>query len=863
MSLHEYTRKRRRGQTPEPSADGRPVRHGRRPIFVVQLHHARARHYDVRLEVDGALKSWAVPKGPSLRAGEKRLAVEVEDHPLDYAGFEGDIPAGHYGAGHVDIFDRGVWSAQGDPLQALADGKLDFVLEGERLQGAWTLVRTHMRAAKPQWLLIKRDDAWVRDADADALLSDRPVAAEAGTQRPAEGGTDQRRGRKNAGQDGRAPAVKRKRARAAAPAPNADGLPETGGVARGGAAGARAAKPRRRLRPVDWAREAASLEGARALRGGMPPAPQLATLHAAPPSGDGWLHELKWDGYRMLADLHDGTVRLRSRNGVDWTDQHPVLVQALEALGVTQAVFDGELVAISDDGRNAFNLLQRILEGSASGIPRYMLFDLIALEGQDLGRVPLLQRKRLLERLLDGADGVLSLSRHIVGHGADVFAASRDQGMEGIVSKAIDAPYVSGRSRTWVKTKHVRSDEFVVVGFTPPQGTRSGFGSLLLATRVRGRWRYMGRVGTGFDQRRLDALGSRLRAMAREMPVLELPAHVPFDVRKVTWVTPRLIAEVAFRGLGKEGLLRQASFQRLREDKSMADLGGDTEAARLTSPDKVVYADKGITKARVAEYYRAVAGRLLPEVVRRPLSLLRCPDGADGPCFFQKHHADALGEGVHAVPIREKDGGRADYVQIEDVEGLLALVQMNTLELHPWGATIDDLEHPDRLVFDLDPGPGVDWKAVVAGARDVRDRLAEAGLVGFARLSGGKGVHVVVPVRPQQDWAAVRDFCEAFAVAMARHRPDRYVATASKAKRRGVIFIDWLRNGRGATSVASWSLRARPAAGVAMPVRWDELGRAASGDAYDLDRALRRAASLKRDPWDGWARAAKQRLPEL
>ncbi|MCD9033727.1 DNA ligase D [Luteimonas sp. Y-2-2-4F] len=829
MSLREYARKRSFGQTPEPSGEG-ARRHGRRPIFVVQLHHARARHYDFRLEVDGSLKSWAVPKGPSLRPGEKRLAVQVEDHPLDYAGFEGDIPQGHYGAGHVDIFDHGVWSAQGDALEALAEGKLEFALEGERLQGAWKLIRTRMRGGKPQWLLLKRDDAWARDADADALLAERPIGAAPAQAKPATKKTATRKTAK--------PANAAKRAGTQAPK--------------------RAAARRRR---VDWAQAAAALDGARPWRGGEPLAPQLATLREAPPSGDGWLHELKWDGYRLLADLRGGAVKLRSRNGLDWTADHPALAQALQALGVEDASFDGELVAITEAGRDDFSLLQRILDGSAVGVPRYMLFDLAMLAGVDLTRVPLLQRKALLERLLEGADPVLAPSRHIVGHGAEVFAASRRQGMEGLVSKAVDAAYVPGRSRTWVKSKHAQSDEFVVVGFTPPQRSRTDFGSLLVARRERGRWRYAGRVGTGFDQRRLRELGARLRALARQAPVLELPAHVPFNTRRVTWVEPRLVAELAYRGLGKEGLLRQASFLRLREDKPMADLGGDRESPRLTSPDKVVYAERGITKQQVADYYRAVADRLLPEVARRPLSLLRCPDGAAGTCFFQKHHADALGEGVHAVALREKDGGREDYLYIEDVEGLLALVQMNTLELHPWGATIDDLEHPDRLVFDLDPGPGVAWKQVIDGARDVRARLREIGLEGFARLSGGKGVHVVVPIRPGPGWDEAKGFCEAFAGAMAAQRPDRYVATASKAKRQGVIFIDWLRNGRGATSVASWSLRARAEAGVAMPVRWEELGKATSGDQYDLPKAQRRAASLRADPWRGWAQALKQRLP--
>ena len=830
MSLREYARKRRFDHTPEPGAEsGRAG--GHRPIFVIQLHHASVRHYDFRLEVDGALKSWSVPRGPSLRPGEKRLAVEVEDHPLAYADFTGDIPEGHYGAGHVDLFDRGVWSSDGDPLEAIAAGKLDFVLHGERLGGGWKLVRTGgregQRAAKPQWLLIKRNDAHAADAEADDL-NDAPTPRDW-------------KGRRPSGKSGTGRAT-----------------------ARAKAAEKTAAAGRPRRRRIDWKARARALEGARALRSEAWIEPQLATLVDAPPSGDGWLHELKWDGYRLLARLRAGKAELRSRNGLDWTADHPDIVHALQALGIGQAQLDGELIALDRDGRNSFSELQRTLEGSSSAVLRYVVFDLVSLEGVDLGKARQDARKGLLEELLEGAggEGVLALSRHIEGHGAEVFAASRGQGMEGILSKAAGAPYLPGRSRAWLKVKHAQTDEFVVVGYTPPKRSRVGFGALLVATREAGRLKYAGRVGSGFDDAMLRGLAPRLDAIARARETVALPAHVPFPRREVTWVEPRMVVELAFRGLGKEGLLRQASFQRVRPDKEACEVG-EQATSKLTSPDKLLYPGKKITKQQVADYYRAVAGRLLPEVARRPLSMLRCPEGVAGTCFFQKHHADALGAAVHAVPIREKDGGAEDYVYIEDVNGLLDLVQMNVLELHPWGSRIDDVEHPDRLVFDLDPGEGVDWNAIKAAARDVRDRLADAGLHSFLRLSGGKGLHVVVPIAPGPGWPAAKAFCEAFADAMAVRSPDRYVATASKAKRKGVVFIDWLRNGRGATSVASWSLRAREAAGVAMPLRWEELGRAKSGSDYDLERALRRAASLRRDPWEGWEKACRQSLPRL
>lgn len=839
MSLREYARKRRFDATPEP-ADDASGRRSRRPIFVVQLHHASVRHFDFRLEIDGALKSWSVPKGPSLRPGDKRLAVEVEDHPLGYATFEGDIPAGQYGAGHVDIFDHGVWSADGEPLEAHAAGKLDFVMHGNILRGAWKLVRTGKPASKPQWLLIKRSDEFAQDAEADDFVTG--LAPEGW------------KGRRPSGP----PKTKAANATTLAPgrAPNPAFKPST-----------RTPKPKRPS-AQNWRARAAAIEGARPLHGDGEIGPQLATLRETPPAGGDWLHELKWDGYRLLARVQQGRAHLRSRNGLDWTADYPDIAAALENLGVGQASLDGELIALDEKGGNSFSALQRTIEGSASATLRYVVFDLPALEGIDLGRTALIERKSLLADLLaTREDPAIAYSQHIVSHGAEVFAASGRQEMEGIISKSVGAHYAPGRSSTWLKIKHAQTDEFVIVGYTAPKRSRVGFGSLLMATREAGALKYVGRVGTGFDDARLRALGAQLEARKRSTATLPLPAHLPAVPRDVTWVEPELVAELAFRGWGKEGLLRQASFTRLREDKTVNDVGDSAPAkippTRISSPGKLIYPAQKITKQQVADYYRMIAPQLLPEVQRRPLSLLRCPEGIKGQCFFQKHHAGTLGPGVHAVSIREKSGGSDDYLYIDSVEGLLDLVQMNVLELHPWGSRIDDVEHPDRLVFDLDPGEGVIWADIKAAARDVRTRLAQIGLDSFLRLSGGKGLHVVAPIAPGPEWAEVKAFCEAFADAMSTQAPEKYVATASKAKRRGVIFIDWLRNGRGATSVASWSLRARAGAGVAMPLRWSELGRTKSGADYSLDKALRRAGSLRKDPWEGWETALRQKLATL
>lgn len=846
MSLQEYRRKRRFGETPEPD-DERRGAVARRPIFVVQLHHASARHYDFRLEADGVLKSWAVPKGPSLRVGEKRLAVEVEDHPLSYATFEGDIPEGHYGAGHVDVYDHGTWACDGDPLEAIAAGKVDFVLHGSRLKGGWKLVRTNMKGKQHQWLLIKRDDEEARDSDADALLEEvvPPKRTSTKTVKKTTSTTIKKTS-----------STRTSRTTKRVARPNAD---------------------------ARWAKRALSLEHARDKPYPHDFKPQLTDHRDSAPDGEAWLHEIKWDGYRLLADVRDGVVALRSRNGLNWTDDFPEVVQAIEALPVTDLRLDGELVVLDAQGRSDFTGLQKVIDGTAKQPLRYVVFDMPGVAGVDISRAPLLDRKTLLKDLLGDTPGTLAYSDHVLDHGPAVFEASGKAGFEGIISKRVDAPYVNARSPSWVKVKHENTDEFLVVGYTDPKGSRSGFGSLLMATPDKGGLRYVGRVGTGFDDAKLAAMHRQLKALDTDKAAIELPSHVPFKASSVHWVEPTLVAEVAFRGWAKEGLLRQASFKRLREDKTAKDLGAAASAVpakaakatkapakanvsapaadgvNISHPERMVFAKAKLTKGDVADYYRQMARWILPEVARRPLSLLRCPDGVDKQCFFQKHHGTGLGDAVEAIPLEQKSG-REDYLYIEDAEGLLQLVQMNTLELHPWGASVDDPEHPDRLVFDLDPGEGVTWAAIKAAARDVRDRLQEIGLESFVRLSGGKGLHVVVPLKPKADWAQAKDFCESFAQAMAEHAPDRYVATMSKAKRNGVIFIDWLRNARGATSVCSWSLRARPSAGVAVPLRWEELGRVTAADAFSLPKALQRAQKLKQDPWAGIDQI-KQTLP--
>lgn len=824
MALQEYNRKRRFTATPEPRGATASPRKRKALSFVVQLHHARARHYDFRLEVDGVLRSWAVPKGPSFRPGEKRLAVEVEDHPLSYGNFEGMIPEGNYGAGHVAIFDEGSWEPVGDPAVGIQQGKLEFEMHGERLKGGWKLVRTGKAASKPQWLLFKRSDEYAADLEADDLLESLPPP-------PAD-----------------APGASTAKGRSILATKAARGGNGGNGAGKSSATKAPATKPPPRKRAGTKAKpdfaalraKAQMLAGKRKSPTGEFVPPMLTTAAKSAPTGEHWLHEWKWDGYRIVAQSGSDPL-LWSRNGLPWKDRVPEIAQALEELGI-RATLDGELIAVDERGYSDFNALQQSLKTGQTAQLRYAVFDLLNLDGTDLGAVPLLDRKHLLEQLLKGADARLFYSGHVSGHGSDVFEAARTQGMEGIISKRADSKYTSGRSDQWLKIKAVETREFVVVGYTQPKGSRKGLGALLLAQKKGKQLVYAGRVGSGLTDAMLQDLPRQLEKLEASTPTVPLPAHTPLPPGKVHWVKPVMVVEVIFRGWGNEGLLRQASFHRLRADKpASADLEQPAPLPTLSSPTRVVYPDAGYTKQQVFDYYLAAASQILGDISGRLLSIVRCPDGIGGQHFFQKHAGPGFGESVRRHKIRENDGDEATYFYIDDVAGLMNLVQMNALELHPWGSHVDTLEQPDRMVFDLDPDTSIAWNDIKAAAREVRARLQEIGLDSYPRLSGGKGMHVVVPLKPHADWSQVRDFCEAFASAMAQQNPERYVATMSKAKRQGRIFIDWLRNGRGATAIGSWSLRARPGAPVAVPLTWEEFARVRRPDRYTLKDAAERA----------------------
>jgi len=819
MGLRTYEQKRDFRRTPEPRG-GRGDATAR--AYVVQKHDASRLHYDLRLALDGVLKSWAVPKGPSLDPDKQVLAVEVEDHPLDYRDFEGVIPKHQYGGGTVMVWDVGTWEPLDDPHKGLQRGKLKFTLHGEKLRGDWVLVRMNGKdkGGKRNWLLRKLDDD---EASTDDVLNqDRSVLTGRGLAQiaaRAERVWDARAGEK------------------AGAAPLAD-LP-----------GAKQASMPRTF------------------------APQLATLVNAPPRGDDWLHEIKFDGYRLLARVARGKVHLITRGNQDWTRRFPTIADAVAALPVDRAILDGEVVAESTAGMVRFQTLQNHLQrGDQANLVLY-LFDVPYLDGYDLTNVPLIERKTVLARLLANTSGGVRYSDHIRGDGDAVVEQACRKQLEGIISKRADAKYRQARSRDWVKSKCIQRQEFAVVGYTDPGGARTGFGSLLLATHAGDGWQYRGKVGSGFDETSLHDLHKQLKALAtKPTPVKNIPAA---EKRGAHWVEPKLVAEVRFTEWTGDGRLRHPVFVGLREDKSAMNVTKEKEKpveeveskrerkrksksdvtvadVRISSPDRVVFPEQGVTKLALAEYYHDIADWILPHVVNRPLALVRCPEGREGACFFQKHVSSAMPDAVKTVGVAEQGKNEAPHVQITDEAGLIGLVQAGVLEIHTWGCRSDRIERPDRLVFDLDPGPGVGWPDVVQATRELKDVLDTLELQSFVKLSGGKGVHVEAPLDRRNTWDDVKPFAKLVARFMQQRDPKRYIAVMTRSKRKGKIFVDYLRNGRGATAVAAYSTRARKGAPVAAPIRWGELSDDLPPNAFNVTNIRQRLAQLQRDPWHGY-----------
>jgi bifunctional non-homologous end joining protein LigD len=862
VGLARYRTKRNFTRTPEPTgkASARPSRTARRRLsFVVQLHHASHVHYDFRLELDGVLKSWAVPKGPSYDPRDKRLAVEVEDHPLEYAGFEGIIPEGQYGGGTVIVWDRGTWTPlEGhDPHEGLRAGSLKFRLEGKKLVGGWTLVRMKddPGSAKHNWLLIKERDDTARDREALDVTDKLPRSVLSGKSieqvRNATGSRTWNSARATKATKQKSPAERGSRAKRSPAPPVA----------------ARALPVAAREEPMP-----------RVL------SPQLATLAEHIPEGDDWLHEVKFDGYRILAFVEPGGVRLVTRNAHDWSHKFQTVRDAVAALGLPACILDGEVVALDADGVSRFQGLQHVLKNPGSASLAYYVFDLPYFDGHNLSAVPLRERVEVLRNAFAGGDsaGVVRLSEHIEGTGPGVLRSACRLGLEGIVSKRAGSPYTSARTADWVKTKCGRRQEFVVLGSTEPRGARSGFGSLLLGYYGRaGSLAYAGKVGAGFDEESLATLAARLRTLRRDEPPVDTPR-----LRGVSWVEPRLVAEVAFTEWTGDGRLRHPVFLGLRGDKEHTDVkresaarpkprstrrssarpvtprpraksaanrpAGDVVAGvRITHPERIVYPPeghaKGITKLEVASYFERVADLIMPHAKDRLLSLVRCPGGSGTKCFFHKHVDSEGAPGLRSVPVVES-GGEAHYVAATGVSGLVYLAQMNTLEFHGWQARADNIERPDRIVIDLDPAEKLGWERVTDGARRVRSVFEEMGLPAYVMTSGGKGLHIVIPIARTYGWDQIKAFARGLAKALEAAEPDRYTATLSKSARTGRIFVDYLRNQRGATSILPYSTRARPGAPVAMPIEWDDIDdvRPAQFTLRNVDRHLARRA---RDPW--------------
>ncbi|MEX3952494.1 DNA ligase D [Paraburkholderia sp. EG287B] len=855
--LEVYEQKRRFDETPEPR--GRAARQSARPrdgdgAFVIQRHDARRLHYDFRLELDGTLKSWAIPKGPSLDPTVKRLAVHVEDHPLEYGSFEGRIPEGSYGAGTVAIWDHGVWRPE-DGLrgarEGYAQGKLRFTLEGERLHGGWTLVRSPMHDGKQEsWLLIKQRDDEAVPEDEFHVVEDEPAAPKVS----------------------KASKVSKQRTRAG------DGAATQGA--------------------------STALEGA--MRAPLPDtlAPELATPADALPGGNTWLYEMKFDGYRVLAriDRHargKGDVRIFTRTGNDWTAKFPRQVQALRALKVESAWLDGEAVVLDAAGVPNFQSLQNAFDAGRAGDITFWLFDLPWLDGVDLRGVALEARREKLSALLARKpDDALRFSEAFEGEPQALLEAACEANLEGLVAKRRDSPYTSTRSAAWLKLRCSRRQEFVIGGFTEPKGSREGFGALLLGVHGDdGALQYAGRVGTGFDAARLEAIAGELRARERKTSPFEA---VPAAERRasVHWVHPELVAEVRFKTWTSAGVVRQASFVGLRADKPAKDIVREAQSppvqaaanqrekkaakqastsapgtasrtrraarneaevagVRVTHPERVIDAQSGLRKIDLVEYFEAIAERLLPHVQGRPVALARAPKGVGGELFFQKH-ANAL-QIPHATQHAGLDPGHAPLLTLDTTEALVGAAQMDTIELHTWNALAASIEKPDRIVFDLDPDPSLAWERMLEAAQLTRELLDALGLRAWCKTSGGRGLHVVVPLTRHAGWDEAKDFARAVASHMAATLPERFSAKMGPQNRKGRIFVDYLRNNRGASTAAAYAPRARPGLGVSVPVDWEELHALTSGDQWNVANVRERLDALRADPWSGYEKA-RQRI---
>lgn len=841
-NLDDYNSMRDFSATSEPAAvkrSGKKTAGDHALQFCIQKHDASHLHYDFRLELDGALKSWAVPKGPSLDPKVKRLAVHVEDHPLDYATFEGSIPEGHYGAGDVIVWDRGVWIPLEDPQKAYAKGKLKFELQGEKLAGVWNLVRTHMPGKKENWFLIKHQDGAARPqddydvlvAEPDSVLSERTLVDK--------------------------PKLAAKQVK-----PLEKAAPKTRKKASGTLTGAHKAKIPAQLKP------------------------ELATLVDSAPAGE-WSYEIKFDGYRIMARIDHDQVQLFTRNGHDWTHKLPKQAEALAALGLESAWLDGEMVVANEQGVPDFQALQNAFDSGSSTDILYYLFDLPYLNGVDLREVAVEERRAALSTVLGAHEQPLLRFSEAFDETPDALLNSACQmQMEGLIGKRLGSPYVSRRSGDWIKLKCKHRQEFVIVGYTDPKGARSAFGALLLGLHDRdsGELRYAGKVGTGFNETTLKSILAQLKPLqVKTAAVVNPPSG--FEAKGVHWLKPKLLAEVAFAQMTKDGSVRHAVFHGLRDDKPAKDiteerakpvkkseskttakkpakkavaskpataetapsqLGLANGKVRITHPDRVIDAVSGTTKMQLAEYYASVAEWVLPQLKDRPVALVRAPDGIAGELFFQKN-AEHLA--IPGITTLDKEVTGQPVMLINNAEALIGAVQMSTVELHTWNATTVDLEKPDRFVLDLDPDPALPWKSMVEATALTLTVLDELGLKAFLKTSGGKGIHLVVPLTRKLGWDEVKDFSHAIVSHMAKLLPDRFSAVSGPKNRVGKIFIDYLRNGLGATTICTYAARTREGLPVSVPLFREEVAEIKGGNQWNIHNVHERLDEVGDEPW--------------
>ena len=846
MALEQYRAKRDFKKTSEPAGKvARSAKTKAGGIFVIQKHAATRLHYDLRLEHDGVLWSWAVTRGPSLDPHEKRLAVHVEDHPIEYAPFEGTIPKGEYGAGAVIVWDEGTWIPEHDPAKGMKKGHIDFELKGEKLSGKWHLVRLKPRPGEKRdnWLLIKSDDEAARPGE--DILVEAPLSIKSGLSVEEVGEGKTAKGKKPKVWHSDRPAAKQ------------------------------SSTTSKRLEFIE---------------------PALATLQSQAPAGKEWLHEIKFDGYRMQAQIAGTEVRLLTRTGLDWTEKFGgEIPAALGRLKCKDAIIDGEIVVLGGDGISSFSQLQADLSSSRSDRMIYYVFDLLRLDGEDLREEPLVERKERLRELLgeEGENAAVRFSDHFTEPGKVMLQHACRMGLEGVVSKRADAPYRSGRGKVWIKSKCTQRQEFVIGGYLPSEKTGRGLRSLLVGYHEDGALKYAGRVGTGFSAKVADDLKKKLDALKA--------AKSPFDAsvpkgKGLVWVKPELVGEVEFRSWTGEPIIRHASFQGLREDKPAEEVveekpkpaddgakpaakaapksktkaaakpakaaakpaksaaGAVKTSVKLSHPEKLLWPDERISKQDLLEHYALVWPRMEQFVVNRPLALVRAPDGINGQRFFQKHASPGMHESI--LRMKDPEDGQ-ELLYVKDFDGVAALAQFGVVEIHIWGSTVDKLEKPDQIIFDLDPDEGLGFEEVRAAALDIRARLDELSLANFVKTSGGKGYHVVVPLKPSADWAQVKGFAHDFAKALEQAEPDRYTATLSKKARKGRIFIDYLRNGKGSTTVAPYSSRAKKGATVSMPVTWQEIEDGLPPNAFPIGDRTTLDRLKQPDPWQDFFKQGK------